>query len=97
MKDVWQRNFRGRGRAQGPWPGNGPFSHLPPWQRPGWVYGRGYCWTGVYPNVAATTPRNPEMESQILMNQKGLLEEQLKSIQERLEQIEKRLTELDTD
>jgi Family of unknown function (DUF5320) len=25
------------------WPGNGPFNHLPPWQRPGQIYGgRGY-------------------------------------------------------
>jgi hypothetical protein len=23
------------------WPGNGPFSNLPPWQRPGWIYGFG--------------------------------------------------------
>jgi len=30
--------------AYGPWPGRGPFSHLPPWQRPGWLYGRGRCW-----------------------------------------------------
>jgi hypothetical protein len=28
----------------GRWPGRGPFSHLPPWQRPGWLYGRGACW-----------------------------------------------------
>ena len=35
---------RGRGRNQGTWPGNGPFSHLPPWQRPGWLYGPGSCW-----------------------------------------------------
>ena len=28
----------------GPWPGRGPFSHLPPWQRPGWLFGRGACW-----------------------------------------------------
>lgn len=28
----------------GPWPGRGPFSYLPPWQRPGWVFGRGACW-----------------------------------------------------
>ncbi|MEM3607554.1 MAG: hypothetical protein QW238_01640 [Candidatus Bathyarchaeia archaeon] len=33
----WYR--RGGGRS-GPWPGAGPFSHLPPWQRPGWLYGR---------------------------------------------------------
>lgn len=26
------------------WPGKGPFSHLPPWMRPGWVFGRGMCW-----------------------------------------------------
>ncbi|RLG78949.1 MAG: hypothetical protein DRO13_06600 [Thermoprotei archaeon] len=25
------------------WPGRGPFSYLPPWQRPGWIFGRGYC------------------------------------------------------
>jgi hypothetical protein len=33
--------YRGR---RGRYPGNGPFSDLPPWQRPGWVYGygRGY-------------------------------------------------------
>ncbi|RLE50248.1 MAG: hypothetical protein DRJ31_02110 [Candidatus Methanomethylicota archaeon] len=28
----------------GPWPGRGPFSYLPPWQRPGWLFGRGACW-----------------------------------------------------
>lgn len=27
-----------------PWPGRGPFSYLPPWQRPGWIFGRGACW-----------------------------------------------------
>ncbi|MCD6140584.1 MAG: hypothetical protein J7J05_06610 [Thermococcus sp.] len=27
-----------------PWPGNGPFSWLPPWLRPGWIFGRGACW-----------------------------------------------------
>ncbi|MCD6409573.1 MAG: hypothetical protein J7L98_04480 [Candidatus Verstraetearchaeota archaeon] len=28
----------------GPWPGRGPFSYLPPWMRPGWLFGRGACW-----------------------------------------------------
>jgi hypothetical protein len=36
------------------WPGNGPYSYLPPWQRPGRVYGggRGYgrWWTGDPPS-----------------------------------------------
>jgi len=34
----------GRGGWMGPWPGRGPFSYLPPWQRPGWLFGRGACW-----------------------------------------------------
>ncbi|MFX1562324.1 MAG: zinc ribbon domain-containing protein [Promethearchaeota archaeon] len=44
---MWRQGGRGRqqGRNQGQWPGNGPFSHLPPWQRPGWIYGPGSCWT----------------------------------------------------
>jgi hypothetical protein len=32
--------WRGRGRGgNSPWPGRGPFSNLPPWQRPGRLYG----------------------------------------------------------
>lgn len=34
----WRGGGRGRG---GPWPGRGPFSYLPPWQRPGWLFGYG--------------------------------------------------------
>lgn len=46
---------RGWGRGGGwvgPWPGRGPFSYLPPWQRPGWLFGfgRGFCrWLWAYP------------------------------------------------
>jgi len=34
----------GYGGRRGIYPGNGPFRDLPPWQRPGWLYGygRGY-------------------------------------------------------
>ena len=34
----------GYGGRRGLYPGNGPFRDLPPWQRPGWLYGygRGY-------------------------------------------------------
>ncbi|ADL18474.1 hypothetical protein ASAC_0066 [Acidilobus saccharovorans 345-15] len=28
----------------GPWPGHGPFSYLPPWERPGWAM----AWYGYY-------------------------------------------------
>jgi len=44
---VWGWFGRGRGGSAGPWPGRGPFSYLPPWQRPGWFgggRGRGGCW-----------------------------------------------------
>lgn len=53
---MWQRGNRGRGRGrnQGAWPGRGPFSHLPPWQRPGWLYGPGSCWY-----LYQQTPRTP--------------------------------------
>jgi hypothetical protein len=34
--------FRNRGGGwAGPWPGRGPFSYLPPWERPGRLYGFG--------------------------------------------------------
>ncbi len=41
----------GRGGWTGPWPGRGPFSYLPPWQRPGWLFcrGRGWCWQFLAP------------------------------------------------
>ena len=41
----------GGGGWGGRWPGRGPFSHLPPWQRPGWIYGFGrgfYGYGGPY-------------------------------------------------
>ncbi len=48
-----------RGRGGGPWPGRGPFSYLPPWQRPGWLYGRGACWWLLAPQLQATVPQVP--------------------------------------
>jgi len=60
----WGWGGRGRGGWFGPWPGRGPFSHLPPWQRPGWLFGRGACWWlfgppawyGRYPSYPPTYP-----------------------------------------
>ncbi|MCW3996068.1 MAG: DUF5320 domain-containing protein [Candidatus Bathyarchaeota archaeon] len=43
------------------WPGRGPFNHLPPWQRPGRMYGgRGFGrgW-GFYPQACARFPWLP--------------------------------------
>lgn len=42
--DMAWRGFGWRGGGFSPWPGRGPFSYLPPWQRPGWLLGRAACW-----------------------------------------------------
>jgi hypothetical protein len=92
-----------RGRGGGPWPGRGPFSYLPPWQRPGWLYGRGACWWLSPPNLQSTVPQVPptvptiplaptftkEQERQMLEQQVKALEAQLEAIRKRLEEISK--------
>jgi len=99
----WRRN------RNKPWPGRGPFSYLPPAQRPGWLYGRGACWRLFTPYLKATTPTVPESDtvpptvsatsfmSRLTKEQKiQMVEEQAKSMQQQLDQIEQRLIELRT-
>lgn len=45
----WRWGWRMGGRMGGPWPGKGPFSYLPPWLRPGWIFGRRMCWWLFHP------------------------------------------------
>ena len=85
---------RGRGGGRGQWPGNGPFAHLPPWERPGWLYGPGSCWTLGYRNLPETTISSAN-DFETLRSQKEYLEAQLKSLQETLMQIEERLKNLE--
>jgi len=99
----WNSIRRGRGNWGGPWPGRGPFSSLPPWQRPGWLYGRGACWwlynpyfnpsvSPPIPNLTVpTSPPIPELpkEEEIQM-----LEEQIKALESHLNAIRQRLEEL---
>jgi hypothetical protein len=82
--------WRGRGWTG---PGRGPFSNLPPWQRPGWLYGRGACWYlyGPYQGVPAM---KAEDETALLKEQKTAVEEQMKAMQETLKKVQKRLDEL---
>jgi hypothetical protein len=84
--------WKGRGWT-GPWSGRGPYSNLPPWQRPGWLYGRGACWY-LYGPYRAAPPIKPEDEATLLTEQKTLIEEQLKTMQETLRKIQERLNEL---
>lgn len=86
---------RGGGRGYGRWPGNGPFSHLPPWERPGWLYGPGSCWTlGYRTTVPVDTTPLPQ-DATLLRQQKEILESQLESLRQSLERIESRLRELE--
>ena len=89
--------WRGRGGG-GLWPGRGPFSHLPPWQRPGWLYGRGACWWLYAPYSQTTTPAVPTMPFVSPTSTKeqeiSVLEQQAKLFEQTLGQIRKRLEEL---
>jgi hypothetical protein len=73
-----------------PWPGHGPWSNLPPWERPGWVlggWGRGYCWwlwRGAYPPTAPPPPPTPWLSK----------EDEIKYLEELKKYIDKRLEEL---
>jgi len=83
----------------GPWPGRGPFSYLPPWQRPGWLYGRGACrWLfapypqATIPQAAAVTP--PPQTTDPKEQEIAMLEQQMKLLEQTMEQVRKRLVEL---
>lgn len=77
----------------GRYPGHGPFSYLPPWERPGWVYGRGRCWR--YPYYQPAYGQYPEYglpkdeEIAMLKNEQQALQARLKEIEERLNEMEK--------
>lgn len=79
-------------RLWSPWPGHGPFSHLPPWQRPGWLW-RGRCWWywwywwwGIPPSG---TFSSRDEEISYLTSIEKELRDQLKQIEERLRELEK--------
>ncbi len=72
----------------GRYPGNGPFSNLPPWERPGWVYGRGRCqWYPYgYPEYPAYGTKEEEIAA--LKNERSALQARLREIEERLKELE---------
>lgn len=78
----------GRGRGWRRYPGFGPWSHLPPWERPGWKFGRGWCWWYLSPYSPYEVPEISK-EDEIRM-----LEEEAKFLEDRLNEIKRRLEEL---
>lgn len=99
MRGYGRRGNWGRGRG---WPGNGPFRDLPPWERPGWLYGPGACWTLGYWRNSEGAPllgtRISAIENQeVLRQQRRILENQLKSLQDMIDAIERRMSDLEKE
>lgn len=87
----WWRGYRG-GPWSGPWPGHGPFSYLPPWERPGY-----YLWgAGTYgaPYYAATPYYDAESERRYLESQRLYLEDLRSRIEDEIKRIDERLAQL---
>ena len=74
----------------GPYPGRGPWSHLPPWLRPGWWW-PGWCWRYwhyAYPYA----PPTAEAELKYLEDLKKYIHDVvLKDIDARIEELKKGL------
>lgn len=99
-----------RGRSRGRYPGRGPFSNLPPWERPGWIYGygrgSGYPASTVDPTVCQRFPwlprwwwADPDAASRAVPfpsadEERRFLERQTKALQEEIGHMKKRLDEL---
>ena len=90
--------WRGKGTFY-QWPGRGPFSHLPPWQRPGWLHGPGACLSIYAPRFIPSYRSNfPRATDQIkdLEVYKEELETELTQIKEEIERLKKE-TETETE
>jgi Family of unknown function (DUF5320) len=91
------------------WPGNGPFSHLPPWQRPGRAYGGrglGRGW-GSDQRVCARFPSMPrwwwvdptyahQPSMPTPQDELSALEQSKKALGEEKASIEQEITEIET-
>jgi hypothetical protein len=89
------------------YPGNGPFSHLPPYQRPGFKYGgRGRGYWGTDPTRCARFPwlrrwwwadqdtETPYTTDVAPASEKEFLENQISYLKNELDQVNKRLEDI---
>lgn len=72
--------------CRAPWPGRGPFSHLPPWERQGWRYGQRVCWWLYAPRPY---PAEPTLTTEL-----AELETYTKYLKDELGGVEARIREL---
>ena len=70
----------------GSWPGRGPYSHLPPWERPGRSYEPGACWRYHAPRSFVKEPM-PTEETEYLKSYLKELEQELQSVEARIKQL----------
>jgi len=79
--------------GRGPYPGNGPWSYLPPWERPGWKYGRGWCWWYLGAPAPGTYAPPPwidrSSELKYLEDLKNYLEDFKKQVEARIEELKR--------
>jgi len=73
---------------RGPWPGHGPFSYLPPWERPGRVLG---WWAPYWLTYAYYDPGS---ERRALEAYRLYLEDLRSWVEEEIKRVDKRLSEL---
>ncbi len=84
----------GRRWKAGKWPGFGPFSHLPPWERPGWYYSRCFCRSYALRRRFWNLGSSQKDEVSALEEYKKELEAEKESIEEELKEVERRIKEL---
>ncbi|MEM3514365.1 MAG: hypothetical protein QXQ66_05010 [Candidatus Hadarchaeum sp.] len=74
-------------RASQYWPGRGPFNYLPPWERPGWLYGPRACWR-FYIQKARPAKASPDVDLEYLKNYAEELKRELEDIESRIKSLE---------
>jgi hypothetical protein len=84
--------------GRGPYPGRGPWSWLPPWERPGWYFGRGWCWWWLYARAPPPPPPQPYYPPWLTASDLEAYRKWLEDVRARLDQelqeLEKRIKEL---
>jgi hypothetical protein len=84
--------------GRGPYPGRGPWSWLPPWERPGWHFGRGWCWWWLYARAPPPPPPQPYYPPWLTASDLEAYRKWLEDVRARLDQelqeLEKRVKEL---
>jgi hypothetical protein len=104
---IRKMSYRGRGYDMY-YPGNGPFRDLPPWQRPGWLYGTGSGATAVTDSHTCQKfpwlPRRWWAYTDVKLRQtlipspeqsKQIIEQQITAAESHIATLRKRLVELE--